>query len=202
MDPDLLLMTSWQLLQILLKSTDIKTEKKLLVYARFKVDVKKVYGFGNNGASLIRGCKNGIASQMKGKDPLWVTIHCMTHRLNLASAQAAESVPYLKDVFQKTMTDLYYFLNHQQEHPNYQQSSVTWINQNWRLERSMLCAGLHFMKPCRQSIDVGGPWLHTLWRERKKASALDFQRKLLTSHLCLLCTLWWMSFLPWQNWAR
>ena len=77
----------------------------------FKVDVKKVYGFGSDGASLMTGCKNGVATQVKGKNPLMVTICCMAHRLNLASAQAAESVPYLKDVFQKTMTDIYYYFS-------------------------------------------------------------------------------------------
>ena len=132
------------------ESTDIKTEKKLLVYARFvntkaleaethflskikipessviaivvtahlnskseefKVELKKVCGFESNGASLMTGCKSGVGIQMKGKDPLMVTIHCIAHRLVLASAQAAESDPYLKDVFQKTMTDLYYYFS-------------------------------------------------------------------------------------------
>ena len=132
------------------ENTDIKTEKKLLIYGGFvntktldaqthfisnmkvsdisvtadvvtthlckiledfDIEIQKIYGFGSDGASLMTGCKNGVATHMKNKNPVLITIHCLANRLNLASSQAADKIPYLKDVFQKIMTDLYYYFS-------------------------------------------------------------------------------------------
>ena len=58
----------------------------------------------------IVGSVTGVATQVKAESPFCIAIHCMAHRLNLASSQAAESVPYLQ-VFQKTLTELYRYFH-------------------------------------------------------------------------------------------
>ena len=74
------------------------------------IDVSQVIGFGSDGAGIMTGCKTGVATRMKAESPHCIAIHCMAHRLNLASSQAAESVPYLKE-YQQTLTDLFRYFH-------------------------------------------------------------------------------------------
>ena len=70
--------------------------------------LRKVYGFGSDGAAVMVGRHNGVATRVKNKSPHCVAIHCMAHRLNLSTSQASKNVPYLKE-FEETMSDLFYF---------------------------------------------------------------------------------------------
>ena len=72
------------------------------------LDLRKVYGFGSDGAAVMVGRHNGVATRVKNKSPHCVAIHCMAHRLNLSTSQASKNVPYLKE-FEETMSDLFYF---------------------------------------------------------------------------------------------
>ncbi|XP_021339253.1 zinc finger protein 862-like [Mizuhopecten yessoensis] len=72
------------------------------------LDLKKVKGFGSDGASVMVGKHNGVATKVKGKSPHCVNIHCMAHRFNLATSQASKHIPYLQE-FEKTLSDLYYY---------------------------------------------------------------------------------------------
>ncbi len=56
------------------------------------------------------GRKTGVATQLQKENPFCVAIHCMAHRLNLASSQAADAVPYLVR-YQETLTDLYKYFH-------------------------------------------------------------------------------------------
>ena len=40
-----------------------------------------------------------------------IAVHCMAHRLNLCSSKSADSVPYLKNVFQETLKDLFHYFS-------------------------------------------------------------------------------------------
>ena len=51
-----------------------------------------------------------MAKRFKDVYPHVVGIHCLAHRLNLASSQAADEVPYLKSV-QSTLTDLFRYFH-------------------------------------------------------------------------------------------
>ena len=58
--------------------------------------MKKVQGIGTDGASTMLGCRNGVVAQLKRIRPSAVGVHCAAHRLNLASPQAGDAVPYVK----------------------------------------------------------------------------------------------------------
>jgi len=61
-----------------------------------KLDMNKIWAIGTDGASTMMGCRNGVVAQLKKITPSAIGIHCAAHRLNLASSQAGESVPYIK----------------------------------------------------------------------------------------------------------
>ncbi|XP_065831995.1 zinc finger protein 862-like [Oscarella lobularis] len=60
------------------------------------LDGSKIVGIGTDGASVMIGCRNGVVKRMQNVCKAAVGIHCAAHRLNLASTQAANSVPYVK----------------------------------------------------------------------------------------------------------
>ena len=71
----------------------------------------KVIGFGSDGASIMTGKKNGVATRFKKVAPHMIAVHCMAHRLNLSSSKSTDSVPYLKNVFQETLKDLFHYFS-------------------------------------------------------------------------------------------
>jgi len=48
-------------------------------------------GFGSDGCSTMVGSKSGVATRLKEVSPFVVSVHCIAHRTNLATLQAAES---------------------------------------------------------------------------------------------------------------
>ena len=71
-----------------------------------QIDISKVIGFGSDGAAVMTGSKNGVATRFRSKCPHIVSIHCMAHRLNLCTSQASRNIPYMKQ-FEETFTQLY-----------------------------------------------------------------------------------------------
>ena len=74
-----------------------------------KLDMNKIRGIGTDGASTMMGCRNGVVAQLKRITPSAIGVHCAAHRLNLASSQAGESVPYIKkfNVILRQLFDFY-----------------------------------------------------------------------------------------------
>jgi len=74
-----------------------------------KLDMNKIRGIGTDGASTMMGCRNGVVAQLKRITPSAIGVHCAAHRLNLASSQAGESVPYIKkfNVIIRQLFDFY-----------------------------------------------------------------------------------------------
>ena len=74
-----------------------------------KVDMNKIRGIGTDGASTMMGCRNGVVAQLKRITPSAIGVHCAAHRLNLASSQAGESVPYINkfNVIIRQLFDFY-----------------------------------------------------------------------------------------------
>ena len=70
------------------------------------LDITKAHGFGSDGAAVMVGRKNGVSALMKKANPHCVSVHCMAHRLNLATSQASKDLPFLKEV-EKMLGDLY-----------------------------------------------------------------------------------------------
>ena len=61
-----------------------------------KLDMKKIRGIRTDGASTMLGSRNGVVAQLKRIRPSAIGVHCAAHRLNLASSQAGDAVPYVK----------------------------------------------------------------------------------------------------------
>ena len=55
-----------------------------------------------DGASTIRGAKNGVAKQLSDEENRAVYIHCYGHTLNLAAADSFENLKIMKDALDVT----------------------------------------------------------------------------------------------------
>lgn len=83
----------------------------LKVFTARNISVKKLCGVATDGASVMVGCRTGVTTQLKGKNPFIVSIHCIAHRLALASGQAADSVPYIKQ-YQLYVNNIYKYFHY------------------------------------------------------------------------------------------
>ncbi|KDO19013.1 hypothetical protein SPRG_14850 [Saprolegnia parasitica CBS 223.65] len=72
------------------------------------LDYRDMVGFASDGASVMLGCRNGVATLLKTKIPRLVTSHCPAHRLNVA-AEAAEG-PYEEERM-SVVTAIYSYFN-------------------------------------------------------------------------------------------
>lgn len=64
---------------------------------KYNIDKKKIVGLGSDGAAVMIGEHNGVAKLLRDETHgLLLNCHCISHRLALASAQAANDVAYLK----------------------------------------------------------------------------------------------------------
>ena len=56
----------------------------------------KMVAFGSDGASVMIGQRSGVSALLKQVAPWIIANHCVSHRLALATAQAAYEIPYVK----------------------------------------------------------------------------------------------------------
>ena len=63
------------------------------------LDYHKLIGQGYDGAATFAGERNGVQKRMRTLAAHSFYIHCACHRLQLASMQAANSVPEIKKMF-------------------------------------------------------------------------------------------------------
>ena len=54
--------------------------------------------FGSDGASVMTGCRGGVAILLRRESSEMIAVHCICHRLALASGQASNQVKYLKQM--------------------------------------------------------------------------------------------------------
>ena len=85
------------------------------IMAKRSLDIDKLRGFATDGASVMVGCHNGVATQLKQCCPSLVSIHCDNHRLALAASHA-NHIPYLQ-CFKTHLRNLFLFLS-EQSHVN------------------------------------------------------------------------------------
>ena len=83
--------------------------KLLSVCSQSGISLNKVLGFGSDGASVMTGCRSGVAVRLRGHNPEIISIHCGAHRLALASSQAAHAIVYLKRFDDHLNTLFYHF---------------------------------------------------------------------------------------------
>ena len=108
MEPKTFFLGNVQIEEAHVNSTLLFTKVKHYLATR-GIPMKQIYGFGSDGASLMTGKKTGVATQVKSDNPHCVSVHCFAHRLALCTQKAAESVHYIDKIFNKTMTDLFYY---------------------------------------------------------------------------------------------
>ena len=68
----------------------------------------KIMGLGSDGASVMTGLNNRTIGMMLRRNPHLVNVHCVAHRLDLCTSQAANKISALKD-YQESITSLYYY---------------------------------------------------------------------------------------------
>ena len=84
-------------------------EDAILSYLDNKeLDPRYLRGFGSDGANVMVGSINGVATSLKRKFPKLISIHCANYRLALAAAHAADNIPYFKK-FKVALRSLFQF---------------------------------------------------------------------------------------------
>ena len=86
--------------------TIVKAVKEYLETAR--LCPSNVDCFGSDGASVMVGKRNGVATKLREDNPSMLSIHCINHRLALATKDAFSEIPYLKK-YEQVMMNLYKF---------------------------------------------------------------------------------------------
>ena len=87
----------------------------LKVFTARNISHQKLCGIATDGASVMVGCRTGFATPLKEKNPLVVSIHCIAHRLAVASGQEADSVPYVKQ-YQLYVNNVYKYFHCSTKH--------------------------------------------------------------------------------------
>ena len=82
--------------------------RKLLEH---EIDIHHVVGFASHGGSVMTGCENGVAVKLKQDAKHLIAIHCVAHRLALASASATDAVPAVGR-YEQVIRDIYNYLFH------------------------------------------------------------------------------------------
>jgi len=82
--------------------------KTLLGFLQEKrIDIRKVMSFGSDGANVMVGVHNGVATQLQRLNPRMVICHGAAHNLALAGGHASDAVPYLRDKLFPTVSSIY-----------------------------------------------------------------------------------------------
>jgi len=63
-----------------------------------QLDIKDVMGLATDGASVMLGTREGVASKLKGDNPCIIAVHCVCHRQALACTDSNEDTKYIQDV--------------------------------------------------------------------------------------------------------
>ena len=72
------------------------------------VDISRLRGFGTDGAAVMTGSRNGVATKLRSHSPRMISVHCINHRLALTAAHAADGIPYIQR-FKSILQSLFYF---------------------------------------------------------------------------------------------
>ncbi|XP_046572000.1 E3 SUMO-protein ligase KIAA1586-like [Haliotis rubra] len=82
------------------------TDKIKEVFREWNIPINKVVGLGSDGASVMTGRKSGVGVRLTDECPFLVHVHCIAHRVSLASHDAAKMSKVVTD-FTKTLNEIY-----------------------------------------------------------------------------------------------
>ncbi|XP_006824627.1 zinc finger protein 862-like [Saccoglossus kowalevskii] len=74
------------------------------------LDYKRLVGIGTDGAAVMMGKRSSVVKRLQELATKAIGIHCCAHRLQLASSQATNAVPYVKR-FTSILRQFYDFFN-------------------------------------------------------------------------------------------
>ena len=74
------------------------TEKLREIFQNLNIPWSKVVCFSSDGASVMVGRLNGVATKLRELNPAMVCIHCAGHRLTLALARLLMELHILQDI--------------------------------------------------------------------------------------------------------
>lgn len=86
-------------------------EKIRQVASDWGIPATKCVGIASDGARAMTGKENGAIAHLKQVSPCLIPIHCVAHRLALASSQAAKSIPRLMR-YQRVLIAVYSYFSH------------------------------------------------------------------------------------------
>ena len=114
---------------------------------RKNLSIDSVFGLGSNEAAVMTSKKQGVTGKLLNLNPKLINVHCIAHRLALATSEAAENVLYLKE-FQEMLTSLYYYfkknlLSEMRNSGKFRKFSMSLHSD---VKKSMLFVGYHFTK--------------------------------------------------------
>ena len=78
---------------------------------RKSITMLKCTGLSTDGARAMTGRENGFVAYMRKDNPYLIDIHCIAHRLALASSQAANNIPYLQK-YKWFVISIYSYFSH------------------------------------------------------------------------------------------
>lgn len=81
-----------------------------------KLSWNNAVGMATDGASVMRGCRNGLSALVSRKVPGIVTVHCVAHLLQLAILDAASGITYLTHTFEPALKKLFSFYHYSAKH--------------------------------------------------------------------------------------
>jgi hypothetical protein len=165
------------------------------------IDISGLVGVATDGASVMVGCKKGVVTQLKEVCPGLIGIHCIAHRLALASGAAADSVRYLVK-FQEVLNSMYKYFEFSPKNMARLEAvqSVVEEMKSTRLKQVFHTRWLSFQGSVQSVVD-NFPGLVSVFLEDKAAKALCMHKSitnykfLYTAHfladvlhqLCVLC---------------
>lgn len=116
--------------------------------AESKLEVSKLTGLATDGASVMTGKRNGVASKLREESKLLLSVHCICHRLALACNDANDDVAYIKTV-EKILIQLWsLFHNSAKKTATYAKAVVNY-NQISLSTQGRKKIGKSFKKACR-----------------------------------------------------
>ena len=92
-------------------SSEKITQKLISVLQKKEISLQKVTGLGTYGAPVMTGRRTGVGARLKDICPKVIQVHCVAHRLALASGQAADTVSLFKN-YQLTVNAVYNYFQH------------------------------------------------------------------------------------------
>ena len=87
--------------------------------------MQKVTGLGTDGAPVMTGRRTGVGARLKEICPKVIQVHCVAHRLALASGQAAETVNLFKNHQLTVFSAFIYAYSHAAAHVVLDEHSVS-----------------------------------------------------------------------------